>query len=159
MVSQYVSLRQPWATLFVCGAKRIETRSWPTNVRGRLAVHAGAALERAELDAFYQRRFLDVLGELGFPNATSLPRGALLGWVTIENCLQMTLSPVAGPGRISLANDPRLTEQEREFGRYEVDRYAWTTSEDRRVLAAPIPMRAFQRVQALPHDVARWMST
>ncbi len=35
-----ISLLQPWATLVAIGAKRIETRSWATNYRGPLAIHA-----------------------------------------------------------------------------------------------------------------------
>jgi activating signal cointegrator 1 len=35
-----ITLTQPWATLVAIGAKRIETRSWPTNYRGPLAIHA-----------------------------------------------------------------------------------------------------------------------
>ena len=35
-----LSLWQPWASLVVIGAKRFETRSWPTNYRGPLLIHA-----------------------------------------------------------------------------------------------------------------------
>lgn len=38
-----VSLWQPWASLIACGAKTIETRSWPaprTVVGQRIAIHA-----------------------------------------------------------------------------------------------------------------------
>lgn len=35
-----ISLWQPWATLMAIGAKKIETRVWPTNHRGPLAIHA-----------------------------------------------------------------------------------------------------------------------
>jgi hypothetical protein len=35
-----VSLWQPFASLIYTGAKKIETRSWPTNYRGPLAIHA-----------------------------------------------------------------------------------------------------------------------
>jgi hypothetical protein len=44
-----LSLWQPWATLVSIGAKRIETRSWPTKYRGPLAIHAGLT-RRRELD-------------------------------------------------------------------------------------------------------------
>ena len=36
-----LTLYQPWATLIAIGAKKIETRSWGTNYRGPLAIHAG----------------------------------------------------------------------------------------------------------------------
>ena len=35
-----VSLWQPWASLIVHGIKGVETRGYPTNVRGRVAIHA-----------------------------------------------------------------------------------------------------------------------
>lgn len=35
-----ITLWQPWASLVACGAKIIETRSWPTSYRGPLAIHA-----------------------------------------------------------------------------------------------------------------------
>ena len=36
-----LTLYQPWATLVAIGAKKIETRSWPTKYRGTIAIHAG----------------------------------------------------------------------------------------------------------------------
>ena len=39
-----ITLTQPWATLVAIGAKRIETRSWPTRYRGPLAIHAAIGL-------------------------------------------------------------------------------------------------------------------
>jgi hypothetical protein len=39
-----LTLTQPSATLVAPGAKRIETRSWPTSYRGPLAIHAAAGL-------------------------------------------------------------------------------------------------------------------
>ena len=35
-----ISLWQPWATAIAVGAKRIETRHWPTKHRGPLMIHA-----------------------------------------------------------------------------------------------------------------------
>ena len=35
-----ISLCQPWASLMALGAKKIETRSWATNYRGQLLIHA-----------------------------------------------------------------------------------------------------------------------
>ena len=39
-----LSLTQPWATLVVIGAKRIETRSWHTSYVGPLLIHAAKAI-------------------------------------------------------------------------------------------------------------------
>lgn len=35
-----ISLWQPWASLMACGAKFVETRDWPTHVRGPICIHA-----------------------------------------------------------------------------------------------------------------------
>ena len=37
-----LSLRQPWASMVADGRKTIETRTWRTNYRGLLAIHASA---------------------------------------------------------------------------------------------------------------------
>ena len=39
-----LTIAQPWATLVAIGAKQIETRSWQTNYRGDIAIHAGKGL-------------------------------------------------------------------------------------------------------------------
>ncbi|MBV8357602.1 MAG: ASCH domain-containing protein [Deltaproteobacteria bacterium] len=36
-----LSVRQPWTSLIVAGIKSTENRSWKTNHRGRLLIHAG----------------------------------------------------------------------------------------------------------------------
>src|SRR6266542_3775250 len=36
-----ISVRQPWAELLVTGQKSIEIRSWATDYRGRMWLHAG----------------------------------------------------------------------------------------------------------------------
>ena len=37
-----LSLTEPYATLIKNGSKTIETRSWKTNYRGRLYIHASS---------------------------------------------------------------------------------------------------------------------
>ena len=38
-----ISIKQPWASLIAHGIKDIENRSWRTNYRGRVLIHAGAS--------------------------------------------------------------------------------------------------------------------
>lgn len=42
-----LSIRQPWADLILEQRKTIEVRSWPTNHRGVLLIHAGKQPDRA----------------------------------------------------------------------------------------------------------------
>jgi hypothetical protein len=39
-MAQALSVRQPWATLLLCGVKTIEIRRWPTERRGQVLLHA-----------------------------------------------------------------------------------------------------------------------
>ncbi|MEO6522225.1 MAG: ASCH domain-containing protein [Mucilaginibacter sp.] len=39
-----LTIKQPWAGLIVSGAKDIENRTWKTNFRGRIYVHASAKI-------------------------------------------------------------------------------------------------------------------
>ena len=39
-----ITLKQPWADLVKDKIKKIETRSWYTNYRGELYIHAGKAI-------------------------------------------------------------------------------------------------------------------
>lgn len=73
-----LTVKQPWATLIMQGIKDREYRSWATPYRGRLAIHAGQALD---LDGYEQ------IGRLPGRDAT----GALLGTVML-----MDVRPHAG---------------------------------------------------------------
>jgi hypothetical protein len=157
-VEKYVSLWQPWATLWVAGApigKGNETRSWATRHRGPLAVHAA---KRVDIDSFFLEPFRSALRELGYEQPLDLPRGAVIGVVEITDCLRMVSADFCGHQKaddeICLLCDPRLTERERAFGIYEPDRFAWIAGPGRRALEAPIPMKALQRIQRLAPDIA-----
>ena len=41
-----LTIKQPWATLIVEGYKKYEFRSWKTNYRGKILIHAGLSLEK-----------------------------------------------------------------------------------------------------------------
>ncbi len=40
-----LSVRQPWASLIIRGTKDVENRTWDTDYRGRLAIHASKRRE------------------------------------------------------------------------------------------------------------------
>ena len=43
-----LTLKQPWATLISEGLKEYEFRSWKTNYRGKLLIHAGVSIDKEE---------------------------------------------------------------------------------------------------------------
>lgn len=71
-----VSIRQPWTELILRGRKTIEVRSWPTNFRGALWIHAGL---RADPPAINTERL----------TSEGLPRGAILGSCDLYDCIPL----------------------------------------------------------------------
>ncbi len=47
-----LTVKQPWASLIIDGYKEYEFRSWKTNYRGKLLIHAGKNIEKDMLDRF-----------------------------------------------------------------------------------------------------------
>jgi hypothetical protein len=88
-----LSIRQPWATLVILGAKRVENRSWPTDHRGPLLIHASAKLEcdwNAILepgDPIEPDQEVQVdNGRFVLPAINSLPLSAIIGVVNLVDC-------------------------------------------------------------------------
>lgn len=102
VLSQALSVRQPWAWLIVKGHKPVENRSWWTSFRGRFWVHASKSMSKIEYEVC--RNF--VLKEFGLmvPAASMLPRGGIVGWATLEACVKEHESKwFAGPYGFVLA--------------------------------------------------------
>jgi hypothetical protein len=93
-----LSIRQPWAWLIIYAGKDIENRSWWTNIRGRILVHAAKGLTRDEyelcLDFAHQvsreRRFSP---GIVMPNRDELARGGVIGSVEITGVDAASFSP------------------------------------------------------------------
>eukprot|EP01063_Lacrimia_lanifica_P012742 TRINITY_DN19430_c0_g2_i1.p1 TRINITY_DN19430_c0_g2~~TRINITY_DN19430_c0_g2_i1.p1 ORF type:complete len:697 (+),score=262.31 TRINITY_DN19430_c0_g2_i1:62-2152(+) len=81
-----LTMHQPWASLLVCGIKKHEGRTWPTDYRGRLWIHAASHQPTEEsiesVENFYAAR-----GANNFPS--SYPTSVLLGCVTVDDCLHL----------------------------------------------------------------------
>ena len=85
-----LTVRQPWASAIVRGLKDIENRTWPTNYRGELLIHAGSAKPSKELIATYERLY----GAL----PEGMVYGAIVGKVTVTDCVADSDSPWAFGG-------------------------------------------------------------
>lgn len=122
---QVLTLRQPWAALVACGAKRYETRSWATRHRGPLAIHASARWRAADRALLALEPWRSALGPA--PGAgVDLPLGRVLAVVQLTACV-----PTA-----SLA--PGCPES--VFGDFSPGRWAWRL-EGVRLLEPPLPAR------------------
>src|SRR6202161_3174427 len=84
-----LSIRQPWAWAIVEGLKPVENRSWPTNYRGPLLIHAGLREDHLGWLA------LDRMG-IDFPD--DVQTGGIIGGVDLVDCVRGYDSPWAIDG-------------------------------------------------------------
>jgi|SRR5947209_791108 len=78
-----LSVKQPWAWLIVNGFKDIENRSWRTNHRGPLLIHAGLS------DEFLTLSFKDEIKQtygVVLPDAAEI--GGIVGLVDVVDCVK-----------------------------------------------------------------------
>jgi len=86
-----ITVRQPWAHAIIHFGKDIENRSWPTNHRGRIAIHAATGMSKHE---YYSAStfFRSVRPELHVPEG-ELIRGAIVGTALLVDCVTESRSP------------------------------------------------------------------
>ena len=75
-----VSIRQPWVSLIVSGAKDVENRTWPTKYRGAVLIHASQRADDVSDDDI-ERRF-------GVCMPAELPLGGIIGMTEIVDCVR-----------------------------------------------------------------------
>lgn len=110
-----LTLTQPWASLVALQQKRIETRSWSTNYRGELMIHAAKGFPRFCKELCEEEPFATALGGL---TAEQLPLSRGLCIVRLVQCFRTE----------DLALDclsHNLTQREVDFGDYSEGRFAW----------------------------------
>ena len=114
-----LTLTQPWASLMALGYKQVETRSWRTQYRGPLAIHAAKGYPASA------RRFAEDFGGLA-----RIPRGAVVCTIDLVDC-----QPTE---EVAL----RISDLECHLGDYAPGRWAWLFDPaSLRVPADPIPAR------------------
>lgn len=85
IIMKALSIIQPWASLIVAGIKRYETRKWYTPYRGPMLIHASTRISPALKQMCVLEPFNEFLAKIG-KNFDDLPRGAIIGRVTIIAC-------------------------------------------------------------------------
>jgi hypothetical protein len=106
-----ITVRQPWAWAIIHAGKDIENRSWKTNLRGRIAIHAGAGMTRAE----YEEGCKSILRrkpKIKIPAYEDMVRSAIVGMVEIVDCIERSGSTWHTKGSIGfvLARPKKLPE-------------------------------------------------
>lgn len=151
MKIRVVSLTEPWASLVVIGAKRIETRSRKLlSEPGPLAIHAAKSMPDWAVDELESRLFAAPLMDAGIlpkhwhtrmahserDNLArgSFHRGHIIGLVDFVEAFRFTPESI-GP----------IEPAERAYGDYSLNRWGLSLANPRR-LAQPIPARGHQGI-------------
>lgn len=142
-----ISLWQPWASLVAIGSKRFETRSWPTNYRGPVAIHAAKRWTKDQIRLVQREPFAAALAAAGLTSGSSLPRGGIVAVANLAACLEVEVDLFAS-GLADVEDDPR----ERAFGDYMPGRFAWALTNVRRVRPM-VPCPGFQQFWELKSSV------
>ena len=72
-----ITIKQPWASLIASGYKEYELRSWNTNYRGELYIHAGNGVDK---DAMKKFAHLNL----------EYPKGQIIAKVNLTDCIYIT---------------------------------------------------------------------
>lgn len=154
-----LSIWQPWASAIALGSKRIETRSWSTNYRGRLAIHAAKSKDTSFLcfamTTWYWCGALH--REMGSEDLLweTLPFGAVVATAELVDCRPVIEVPsdlVNARRRPFGAKTDEYDWTERQMGDFSEGRYAWILM-DVRPLAKPVPFRGLQGLFNVPDEI------
>lgn len=134
-----ITIWQPWATLIALGEKKFETRSWATQHRDAIAIHAGKKVDKAICQ---KEPFRSILAKHGY-TADTLPTGSVVAVCRLADCLEVTES---SGGMVMLESPLQsivISDLEKAFGLFELGRFAWELADVRR-LPKPIPAKGMQ---------------
>ena len=73
-----LTIKQPYVELILCGKKKIEIRSWPTKLRGKVLIHAGKDPNKEIVD-----KYVNILDK------QNIKFGYILGMVEIVECIKI----------------------------------------------------------------------
>ena len=118
-----LSLTEPYATLIKKGVKTIETRSWKTNYRGKLYIHASSTRIPREYKSNQELMSLVDIEELSYGN--------IICCCELTDCVLMT---------DSFIEEIMKNRNEYISGIYVPGRYAWILR-NIAVLDQPIPAK------------------
>lgn len=72
-----LTIKEPWASLIIEGYKNYEFRSWKTNYRGKILIHAGLNIEKNNLVKF---KDYDI----------NIQKGKIIGEAMLTDCVKVT---------------------------------------------------------------------
>lgn len=140
MIIKAVSLYQPWARLVAQGVKTIETRSWSTEYRGKLAIQAGVSIIPIKYWPIEETTKPNVYKIKGVDETIiieDMPCGAVIATCDLANCIEIT-PELAAAIKVQ-------SPKEYVFGDFRPGRYAWIL-DNVEMLSEPVPAKGRQRL-------------
>ena len=129
-----LSIKEPFATLIKEQIKLIETRSWKTNYRGELYIHA--SITKSSLD-YKDKDFMELIKNLSYNP------GHIICKCNLIDCIYMT--------KEYIEDIKKNHYQEYLCGRYEEGRYAWVLT-NIKPLNQPIPSKGRLNIWNYPSE-------
>ena len=114
-----ISIKEPFATLIKENIKNIETRSWKTNYRGEIYIHASKVSDKTRT-----QELSDLTKNLKMNN------GNIIAKATLVDCKYMDQEFI---------KEIKQNETEYLCGYYEEGRYAWILKDIKKI--KPIPAK------------------
>lgn len=118
-----LSLTEPYATLIKNGIKTIETRSWKTNYRGKLYIHASSTK--------IPKEYKENMELMSLVDTSDLNYGRIICSCDLVDCVEMN---------DEFIEDIKKNKNEYVCGVYANGRYAWIL-DNIEVLDNPIPAK------------------
>ena len=119
-----ITISEPWASMIAHGFKTMETRSWPTKYRGRIAIHAG----KGKMPSENIPEMIEMLDGDTHP-------GCIVAYADIIDCIEITDDIIE-----------QVKENHAEYisGFYSPGRYAFILDNVEQI--EPIQMKGRQRI-------------
>ena len=81
-----ITVKQPWATLIAKGYKEYEFRTWKTNYRGEILIHAGKGVDKEAI-----KRFAHL--NLEYPSGMVIAKANLTDCIYVDNDFRSKVIP------------------------------------------------------------------
>ena len=115
-----LSIKEPYATLIANGDKLIETRSWKTNYRGELYIHASSA--KITKNYLTNQYVIDISKNL------KMNYGNIICKTKLVDCIYMDQDFI---------DSIKKKQKEYYLGQYELGRYAWVLADVELIKSIP----------------------
>ena len=121
-----ITIKEPWASMIAHGFKAMETRSWSTKYRGRIAIHAG----KGKPDKSWMDNVPEMMEMVG-----DIHPGCIVAYADLVDCRLITEEMV---------EEVKANHAEYISGFYEPGRYAFVLENVQPII--PIKVNGKQRL-------------